>query len=364
MHCVVNQHYRYIMFYSAKAGCTSMRTLYLAVHAHEMEDEELAQLKNYHNLNEVFAYDPTQDYRNYYKFYISRNPYGRVVSAFLDQYTYAKNAGVQAMLENAPPANGNPRNFLEFLQYLKEVPDADRDSHFQTQAYFVCANKILTRRPWYRRLRPGEVVLNYVGDISRFNVHMEKVFKKIFKNHPQMQKLAIGEIGNVKKMNSSFYGNQTYPNAATLDTNELDNMVFAPKPQDFFLDPQAQRLVEEIYAQDFSLFGYDPKKIPLKSASPELAAVPVDFDWQTYLLLSPDLPPNGIDNERTVTRHYLEFGRHETNSRFYKIKAPAGFDWQVYLDLHPDLRAAGIDNERNAIIHYLSFGIHEKRAFR
>lgn len=364
MHCVVNDDYQYIMFYSAKAGCTSMRTLYLAVHAHEMKDEELAQLKNYHNLNEVFAYDPTKDYRNYFKYYISRNPYGRVVSAFLDQYTFAQNSGVQAMFEKAPPVNGMPQTFLEFLEYLKGVPDADRDSHFQTQSYFVCADRVLTRRPVYRRLRPGEILLNYVGDISGFNTHLKKVFKRIFKKSTQMKKLAIAEISKVKKMNSSFYGDTTYRNAATLSIEELDSLVFAPKPQDFFIDKRAQTLVEEIYAEDFIQFSYDPKKIPVKSASPEIAAVPDDFDWQTYLLLSPDLPPNGINNERTVTRHYLEFGRHETNSRFYKIKAPQGFDWQTYLQLNPDLTAAGIDNERDAIIHYLSFGIHEKRAIQ
>jgi hypothetical protein len=144
---------------------------------------------------------------------------------------------------------------------------------------------------------------------------------------------------------------------------ELNALPFAPKPQDFFYTEEALALTREIYAKDFTLFGYDLIEIPHKHASSVLAEIPADFDWKTYLMLSPDLPLNGISTQRLVMRHYLEFGRFETDTRSYKIEAPDGFEWQKYLGLHDDLRMAGIDNERDAIIHYLAYGRDEGRVF-
>jgi len=353
------------MFYSAKAGCTSMRNLFLKLHADELEEEQAAKRVAYHNLNEIFPYQSDKNYSDYYQFCISRNPFGRVVSAFLDQYTYAQNSGVQRMLANTPPEDGPPQTFVDFLEYLKDVPDELRDSHFQTQSYYGHSIKVKVTRNWFKRYYYRDkpcVTLNYAGDVSSFNKSMQKAYDKIFRREPEMHKKAMYELSQIKKMNSSFYGKETYENAATLTLTELDQLVFAPKPQDFYTDNRVRELVREIYAQDFKLFGYDSSVIPQKKFSPEIEAVPDDFDWQVYLLLAPDLRLLGLDKERTVVRHFLQFGQFEIDSsRFYKIEAPEGFVWQNYIAAHGDLVAAGIDNERDAIIHYLSHGFNEGR---
>jgi len=362
MQAVVNHRYKYIMLYSAKAACTSMRTLYLDIHRDELSEDQLEQLNGYHNLNELLPYEEETDYRAYYKFYVSRNPYSRVVSAFLDQYAYAQNRGVKDMLEDSPPSGDAPNSFIEFLQYLKTVPDADRDSHFQTQSYFFASDKVRLRK-FFQRASKNTLTIDYAGDLADFNAHMAKVYTKIFRKHKPMLETALANLSMVKKMNSSFYGDDTVDDAAELGLQELEELVFAPKPQEFFLSSLAQQLVEEIYAEDFSLFGYDVGSIPHKKASAELAEIPDDFDWQTYLLLGPDLVLKNIVNQRRVTRHFLAFGRFETGRRAYKIEAPEGFDWRKYLDLHADLQLAGVDNERDAIIHYLAYGRNEGRAF-
>ncbi|MEM7358253.1 MAG: sulfotransferase family 2 domain-containing protein [Pseudomonadota bacterium] len=367
MDSIVNDKYKYIMFYSAKAGCTSMRNLFIALHKDEMSEQQRGQMNSYHNINELFPYDRDADYSDYYKFYISRNPYSRVVSGFLDQYVYAQNTRVKEMLEQSPPKDGPPQTFIEFLEYLKTVKDSDRDGHFQTQAFSSHVVKVRMGRSFLVRYYYKDkscIPLNYAGDIAGFNSHMQKVYRKIFKRDPQMREKAMREIGNIQKMNSSFYGPETHENAATLTVAELDDLVYAPKPQDFFLDESARQLVQEIYAEDFYVFGYDKSKIPQKKASRELAAIPDDFDWETYLMLAPDLQLAGINKERTVMRHFLEFGQHEIHHRAYKVEAPDGFDWREYLAAHEDLTAAGIDNERDAIIHYLSYGRNEGRELR
>ncbi len=366
MIAVVNDQYKYIFLYSGKAGCTSLRQLYLAVHKDEMSAAQLESLDWYHNLNEIHPYDPQQDYSDYFSFIITRNPYARIVSAFLDQYVYSRSAAVQKMVSlDGRDVNDSPNNFLEFLQVLANVPDALRDTHFQTQFYFPYASMVVTtaspRFRWLGQKPPHAFGINYMGDIGGFRPHMRKIHKRIFKGDKVKRSFALAQIEQIKKSNSSFYGSTSYQDAAQLSVDELDQLVFAPKPQDFLRSPDVVRLIEDIYRQDFEFLGYELGSWPIKSASPEIDQVPNDLDWEMYIRLNPDLPRDQIYNERGVVRHYLEFGRYEEHPRSYKIEAPTGFDWQRYLNLNSDLLEAGIDNAEAAIEHYISYGIRQHR---
>ena len=342
-----------------------MRILYLAIHDHELSDKQRATLDGYHNLNELTPYDPERDYSDFYAFIITRNPYARVVSAFVDQYAYAQNEGVNRMFALHPPRGGVPQTFVEFLEYLKNVPDAERDSHFQTQSFFSHTDtEVVFRKSligYLKRKKKKTLTLDLHADIAKFNPSMRKVYRKIFRNNKEMMFLAEEKIAGIQRHNSSFYDEVDYDDAALLSIAALDEIRFAPKPQDFFTSERARSLVQEIYAQDFRMFNYDVEDIPHKQASEEISAIPDDLDWQMYLRLNPDLPPDEIYNERTVIRHYLEFGRFEEVPRAYKIEAPQGFDWRRYLSLHDDLPAAGITTESAAIEHYISYGIREER---
>ena len=362
---LVNQKYKYILLYSAKAGCTSLRSLYLSLHKGELNETQLAKLDWYHNLNEVQPFDSRIDYSDYYVYCVTRNPYSRVVSAFLDQYVYARNTGVEAMMDGCPPTT-KPQNFIQFLEYLVSVPDAKRDTHFQTQSYFPYTDMVVTPQMSvrYRLLgqKPDHAFgINLVGDIANFNKITLKAFKHLFRDDRARHKHALEQLAKVKRKNSSFYGELDFPAAASLSLEQLNSMVFAPKPQDFYCDARVIELVDQIYHQDFFLFGYSKGKLPCKQASKEIQLIPEDFDWQMYLRLNPDLPLVGIDNKRSVIRHYLEFGRFETTPRAYKIEAPDGFDWQCYLTLNRDLEAEGIATEIAAIEHYISYGIRQDR---
>ncbi|RBP52699.1 sulfotransferase family 2 domain-containing protein [Arenicella xantha] len=362
---VVNDKYRYILLYSAKSGCTSLRKLYLEVHKNELSDTQQASLDHYHNLHEIQPYQADRDYSDYFTYTITRNPYLRIVSAYLDQYVYARNAGMQAMLDRDPPVDALPNNFIEFLEYLESVPDSHRDEHVQSQAYFAYAGPVVTnasrRYKWFGQKPNGAFGVQYYGDISGFKRHSEHVFKRVFKHDKAQLDHALTKLAQSSKHNSSFYGEVDYADAAQLTVAELDELVFAPKPQDFYRSARARELVQRIYAADFELFNYDANDVPERPASKEIHLVPADLDWQMYLRLNPDLTPDVFYNERLVIRHYLEFGRFETVPRAYKIEAPSGFDWRRYLALHEDLSAAGITTESAAIEHYISFGIREER---
>lgn len=347
------------MFYAAKSGCTSMRTFYSTIHADEFTEQEKSSLNGYHNLNTVFPFESGFDYSKYYTFFLSRNPYGRVVSAYIDQYAIARHSGVRNMLEKSPPKNEQLNNFFNFLQYLADIEDVDRDSHFQTQGCFVHPEKVILKKRFQRRT-PGTIALDYVGDISNFSHHMKVVYKKIFAKHPQMLERTLNELANMQQLNQSYYSNVDYDDAASISLTELRSFLAPPRPQLFLRDEKVKELVKQIYADDFRMFKYDKLKIHEKPASPELASVPNDFDWQTYLKLNPDLEPNGVTNRPSAVRHYVAFGQYE-NGRFYKVEAPQGFAWQRYLSLNKNLMSAGINNEYDAIVHYLSFGYREGR---
>jgi len=362
---VVNDKYKYILLYSAKSGCTSLRLLYLDVHGDELSKSQLLALDDYHNLNEVHAFDPEADYSDYFSYAITRNPYSRIVSAFLDQYVFFRNEGVRAMLGHCPPIAEAPNNFVEFLEYLKRVPDHLRDSHFQSQAYFEYADTVVTPASLRYRLlkqKPEHAFgVDYVGDISGFNKHTTNLFKRVFKRDSDKFEFACARLNELKKRNSSFYSKDDYPDAATLNVAELDSMVFAPKLQDFYRDARVRELVAEIYQSDFVLFDYPIDEVPQRPASAEIDALPDDLDWQMYLRLNPDLSSDEIYNERSVVRHYLEFGRFEEIPRAYKIEAPSGFNWQRYLSLNQDLIEHGLVSEEAVIEHYISYGIREGR---
>ncbi len=362
---IVNDKYKYILLYSAKVACTSLRKLYLEVHQDEFNDEQKSHLRDYHNVNEIQRYDVEKDYSGYTTIAISRNPYARIISAFLDQFVYARNQRVEQMLDASPP-DKMPDNFLEFLRYLRDVPDKLRDTHFQTQSFLPFSLTVVTRRCWRywvpRKKKSQPFRIRYDGDIATYKQHFRWLYRRVLKQDASKYELASAALEAQAKTNSLFYSDQDFPNAALMSVADLDALVFAPKPQDFLNNAEVVELIQDIYHEDFRLFAYRVSDLPHKKPSKEIADLPADFDWQMYRRLNPDLACEQIHNERSYIRHYLEYGRFEGPNRAWKLEAPSEFDWQRYLNLHDDLPAAGIKTEEAAIEHYLCWGIAEGRA--
>jgi len=79
----------------------------------------------------------------------------------------------------------------------------------------------------------------------------------------------------------------------------------------------------------------------------------MQFDWEFYLDMYPDLRQNGIVTEQQALQHWNNYGKQEGRSYF--------FDWINYLDFNPDLRQNGIHTETQAIQHWNKYGKHERR---
>ena len=103
--------------------------------------------------------------------------------------------------------------------------------------------------------------------------------------------------------------------------------------------------------------------------------LPENFDWEKYLILNSDL-----DNKRNevikkyAINHYLNYGYYE-NRKYISYDQydfsnnkpkvlPIDFNWETYLILNPDLNKKYTENIKNfAIKHYLNYGYYENRKY-
>ncbi|NND82843.1 MAG: sulfotransferase family 2 domain-containing protein [Gammaproteobacteria bacterium] len=349
---VVNHELRYVMFYSAKVASSALRELFVGLHVPVVEGE----VDRYHNLHAEFAPRPDQDYAGFFSYQVTRNPYSRLISAYLDQYVYA---GLPIKVGDEASANGDKDlNFTDFIRALEQVPDAERDVHFQSQssqASFAHISSLAQRKP------------DLIADVKSLGSCLKAAYSEIFQRAGRdvASELVLVQrlVSERESRNSLYYAEQSYADAAQLSPAVLRAMVAAPKAQDFYLSAEIRATVQRIYQNDFASYGYSPDSVPQAKPSADLQLIPADFDWRTYLELNPDLALAGMQSEREVVRHYLEFGRLEDIPRAYKVIAPAGFEWQKYLAKNPDLGAGGISDERAAVVHYLGFGVREGRQY-
>jgi len=89
-------------------------------------------------------------------------------------------------------------------------------------------------------------------------------------------------------------------------------------------------------------------------------ALPLDFNWQEYLLVNPDIAIKQY-GEYFAKYHWFNYGIFE--KRQYKLEQPLEqiFNWQYYIDKYPDLPSAGINNYESALQHYIMYGKKEGR---
>jgi hypothetical protein len=105
------------------------------------------------------------------------------------------------------------------------------------------------------------------------------------------------------------------------------------------------------------------------------AAVPFDFDWETYIENYPDLQQaDWVNSERGAKQHWVEFGRNEGRT-YKKLKQsdkphyseneiPPDFDWQTYVNNYGDLMRSNINTQEQAVDHWLKIGRKEGRTYK
>jgi lipopolysaccharide biosynthesis glycosyltransferase len=85
----------------------------------------------------------------------------------------------------------------------------------------------------------------------------------------------------------------------------------------------------------------------------------MNFNWELYGLLNPDLGPSGIVGPGHLTRHYINNGRREGRPISFNQAFP-NFKWEIYKALNPELN---LNNQNDAQIHYLTYGRYSNLPF-
>ena len=144
---LVNHKYKYIFYYNPKSACSSFRKLYLKLHAEEVPDKHKGV--THHKLKNVFFSVKGRDYSNFISYTVVRNPFTRIVSAFLDKCSEVKyNAEKRFRKEhfnktihykifsylNRPVDFSQGYTFNEFLDYL--MNNSEVDPHFRPQSRY------------------------------------------------------------------------------------------------------------------------------------------------------------------------------------------------------------------------------------
>ena len=144
---LVNHKYKYIFYYNPKSACSSFRKLYLKLHAEEVPDQHKGV--THHKLKNVFTLEEGADYANFIKYTVVRNPFTRIVSAFLDKCSEVKyneekrfkkehfNKSIHYKIFshlNRPVDFNQGYTFNEFLDYL--MNNSDVDPHFRSQSQY------------------------------------------------------------------------------------------------------------------------------------------------------------------------------------------------------------------------------------
>ena len=107
---LVNDNYRYILFYNPKSACSTFRKLYVLLHRQELDNDESL---THHNCRLYWPMRDDVDYQSYFKFEIVRNPYSRVVSAYIDKCCEIK-FGQERFKRN---------NYLKSIHYVLIIVD-------------------------------------------------------------------------------------------------------------------------------------------------------------------------------------------------------------------------------------------------
>lgn len=89
MHFLVSHKYKFMMGWSAKCGCSSLKRWYLDIHGIKMAtlDRPVYEVIGYGDTEYTYVeWENPAKYRDYKKYVTVRNPYSRLVSGYVNKY--------------------------------------------------------------------------------------------------------------------------------------------------------------------------------------------------------------------------------------------------------------------------------------
>ena len=203
----------YIYVQNWKCGSSTVRsTLWAAEHALGLAAP--ADHPHQPSSNLPFAVDPRrwEHVDRQFVFTIVRNPYVRVLSAYLDKIQRHQDRNVWGRFSAEHRLGDDRIAFVEFLRIVARTPDDRMDPHWRPQSV---------------NLAPAVVPYNFIGSLENFEADLRHILRRIFPDHEMPIKDFKPHHTGAADQLSHYYGQE-----------EL-------------------RLTQSIYARDFAELGYD-----------------------------------------------------------------------------------------------------------
>lgn len=158
-----------------------------------------------------------------FKFTFVRNPYTRILSAFLSKIQGANSPHRKKITQILDIGICSNPTFKQFLSAVSIQSKYNMDSHW---------------RPQTDQLFNGLITFNFVGKFEKFEQDLNQVIQKILSDNSNKNTLINKDIYSIK-----FKGRKTNSKQKIIE----------------FYDSDCQHIVKNIYKSDFENFGYSEK---------------------------------------------------------------------------------------------------------
>lgn len=233
--------YKYAVFWSPKAGCSTLRNFFLELH----KDELAKHVKpSFHSLQTFFPCPRQKD--GIPSLLVVRNPYKRCVSMFIDKFIKPPHNTIKRSAKQKLHLDFHDTSFLEFLLLLKSLKDTGKlnalDIHSNEQAFNqVMLNKTTT----IIKLENFKTeLLAWYSDVLQNTELLQKIHNLDASQH--LFETPINPVNYTKESSDTIVANHKF----TGGEPEW------PTYRQFYNDETAA-LVYDIYKRDFDLGGYD-----------------------------------------------------------------------------------------------------------
>ncbi len=219
----ISLQYNYLYMETPKAACSSIKTSLqkMELHAPNFHREHFEDIHNrafsplikasqIGNLKQFLERD------DIFTFCFVRNPYTRLLAAYLDKIVKNRPAKINILRHMGhPPTDMHIEiSFAEFVQVVSQQRAEDMDPHWRIQYYHTC--------------QPG-IHFNTVGRIESFNRDFSAILARL---NPQYEQYLSTEQRH-----------------STQSNRQLSR----------YYTPKIRSIVADIYAADFDFFGYSTR---------------------------------------------------------------------------------------------------------
>jgi Sulfotransferase family len=241
--CLYSKKFNYILKHRQKSGSSTLRKMFLEIHGEELNVE----LSHYNHSQTEFIVPENLDLTKVRKLLVVRNPYSRIVSAFIDKYINDDKSCVsikQVFLEKGIILHRD--DFISFVRKIRLLRDEGvldmTDMHIRRQSFDLQFDE-----------------MTFVVRLEKLREGVVDFYSMFFKEHPDGAVL-IERVCNF--FNNNPYENFT--NYSKMDYKNMSSFLFEKNgPWPHFTrmyDRECEEIVRDVYEEDFELFSY-PKSL-------------------------------------------------------------------------------------------------------